>query len=231
MIFLFSVGLLLMGCGLNGAARADQPIVLLLHGGGENQGASWSAALAEYEAAGFRVYAPNLPHSGRTAGDTWKNADIIQALITANRWTSVIVDGHSLGGTLVYELIRVRRDPRIVKAITRDSSIQYDNVDIFRCLGLPDSCYSDVRKNILAAPLADVPVLSVSANGIARADVDCNKQRRLDHAAFVTDATVNAWAIQWAKGENPCAATSLPPPQPTPAPTCSWWAWWCSRSS
>lgn len=195
-------------------------------GGG---GSAFDTAKAQYEAAGFTVHAFDL-NDGKHSGDTWERADVVEAYIAANGLTSVQIDGHSLGGTLVYELIRVRRNPAIVSAVTRDSNIHGPATNGAYCwegVGVPDQCFFDpfgnplpVRASVLAAPLADVPVLNVSALGTALPDVDCNKVRNISHNAFLTDTQTTAWAIAWAQGRNPCSPTpSTPTATSTLAPS------------
>ncbi len=197
---------LLFAAGGGGATEAaPAKAVVLLHGWNRTAN-DWNTAKAQYEAAGFKVYALKLPKSGSRAGDTRKNADAVQAFITSNGLTDVMVDGHSLGGTLVYELIRVRRDARITAAVTRDSRIQASTGDTgLNCWFVPDQCEGgSQRKAILAAPLATVPILNVSASTAGQADVDCNRNKSLSHLAFLTDAQVTGWAIEWAKGNYTC---------------------------
>lgn len=204
-----SIAVLALLFGAGGAPEPSQAApakaVILLHGWNRSS-SDWNTAKAQYQAAGIAVYALQLPKSGWSAGDTRKNADAVQAFITANKLTDVMVDGHSLGGTLVYELIRVRRDARITAAVTRDSRIQARTGDTgLNCWAVPDQCDGgSQRKAILAAPLATVPILNISAATPGQADVDCNRTKSLSHLAFLSDAQVTGWAIQWAKGNYAC---------------------------
>ena len=210
---------------LSGSSQANETEhVIFLHGWTGNA-SNWTQAKAAYEAAGFTAHALNLPRAGTQAGDTWVNADYVENYIAQNGLSRVQVDGHSLGGTLVYELIRVRRNPAIVSAVTRDSNIHGPATAGLFCwpgLGVPDQCAGSVRNGILSAPLADVPILNVSVAGAALADVDCNLKRDISHANFPADATVTSWAVTWAQGGNPCnpstptaTTTSAPAPSAT----------------
>lgn len=208
-------------------ADADVRHVILLHGWG-GSGDQWDDARKEYEKAGFTVHALTLPRGGFLPGDTWVNADFVESYIEEHDLKDVQLDGHSLGGTLVFELIRVRRNEAVVSAVTRDSNIHTWPNFGFVCWFIPDQCMNLVRFFILFAPQADVPVLQMSARPQSLPDTDCSLVMDKRHSEFLHDAAATRAAVLWAQGKDPCAMAG---PTPTPVPDdCRWWKWllgWC----
>lgn len=236
LVGVFAIAVLGMATHTPQDTKAAGRDVILLHGWTRNA-SDWNTAKTQYEAAGFRVHALNLPANGQRSGDVDINANYVEEYISDNHLTNVQVDGHSLGGYLVYELIRVRKNPAITSAVTRDSAVHGPAMTGIYCiegLGVPDQCNGAERQQILSAPLATVPILNLGSaqyTSTSLPDVDCTKTYNLDHLAFSSNSQVTAAAIQWAKGENPCAsvatptrtATPAPTATPTPSSTCSSW--------
>lgn len=221
---------LLLAPSRSGEGQAAAPKVehvILLHGWHSSPG-WWVIAELQYRAAGFDVHALQLPRDGTQDGDTTANADYVERYIEDRGLTNVQVDGHSLGGVLVYELVRVRRNAAIVSAVTRDSNVQdpvgYDGTICSWWLPvlvgstiIPDQCEdSSVRQAIMEAAPADVPVLNLSSNDQEQPDVMCHRRYDIWHNNFLFNLNVTNDAVAWAQGENPCSS----PPEAVP---CPWW--------
>jgi len=86
------------------AGPDSAPAVLLLHGLG-TRASFWLPVIPSLVDAGFQVYAPDLPGFGHSdlLGDVYSPANVgklIGAFVDALGLASVIVVGHSMGGTI-----------------------------------------------------------------------------------------------------------------------------------
>lgn len=203
--------------------------VILLHGWNSSP-VWWVVAELQYRNAGFTVHNLALPRNGMQPFDTLINAAFVEGYIDLLDLTNVQVDGHSMGGTLVYELIRVRRHPAIVSAVTRDSNIQHREGNtglicspwlplLIGTTLVPDQCEdSFVRWLISRSAPAEIPVLNISSVAESQPDVDCQRTYDIWHNNFMINVNVTADAVAWARGENPCLA-------PARDDECPWWMW------
>lgn len=211
-------------------SEASAKNVILLYGwkGAVN---SWSTAKADYIAQGYNVYVPTLA-DGTRAGDTVKNAKLIQDYITANGLTNVKLDGHSLGGWLaLYIAFGCTNEngcsgynPAVTSVVLRDTGTG--------CFfgQPPDQCDgSSLRTVIKNAPQSSTPILEVkTASTVVPPQVDCSQIRNdLKHNDFLSNLAVTSLAIGW-PDVNPCltgtpisptSITSTPSPTPTPTRT------------
>lgn len=196
--------------------------VILLYGWNGTT-SSWSTAQTAYVAGGCvaptcMVYALGL-NAGWSAGDTERNATTVANFIAANHLTNVKLDGHSLGGWLALDVALVHRNPAVTSVVLRDTGTG--------CFfGIPgDQCPGSALLAALAgAPASSVPILNLSHSTDALPQVDCLRIFNLDHAAFQTNAAVNAAATTW-PAVNPCVTASVTPtrtPVPTATVACRW---------
>jgi pimeloyl-ACP methyl ester carboxylesterase len=210
--------------------------VILLYGW-RGSTSNWDTAKAAYEARGNVVHVLRLPEDGTSAGDTAINADYVNQYIRLQDLTNVHLDGHSLGGWLA--LYVAQSNPVIASVVLRDTGTGcWFNIPADQC---PNS---ELLYELKANP-PTVPVLNLNHLTTQHPGVDCIKVFNLEHNAFLSNAAVNAAAVEWPDA-NPCtpatptpSATATPVPTLTPSPTptvtptatprprpCSWWDRW-----
>lgn len=182
------------------AQAAPERNVILVHG--LNSGPStFTQMKADLEAAGYKVWSPQLPRTGSRSGDSVTNAKFIQSYIKANGLSNVVLVGHSLGGTVVEYYTRILNQGEIVGRVTLDSNIQSKAGDSgWTCWFVPDQCNGPVRNAIFAAnPRTDIPMLNMTSSGITLGPplVDCNYKFSAAHTSYPSQSFVRQTVVGW----------------------------------
>lgn len=208
-------------------AQAVPPprVVILIHGWVswfDQPVATWDTAKAAYEAHGDTVYVLRLPDDGNNSSATnaiATNTAYIENFIATNHLTNVQLDGHSLGGWEVLNIVLIKRDPAVVSAVLRDT---------ITCTS-GNGCPSAAFLASLQGLQSPVPVLAMNHLTDALPGVDCLRvYPTTPHNDFKLLASFTTIAEAW-PAVNPCAAqpsptpSPVPSPTPTPPPVCQWW--------
>lgn len=196
------VGAVFVLCPSPHPVRAGSGDVILIYGW-MGSAAKWDTAKAAYEAQGYTVHALTLPRDFSHAGDVKINAEYVQQYMTDHGIAQARIDGHSMGGITTLYLATVKRDPRILSGVMRDSGTVSGGV---QCWFVPDSCTSSAAiKAIAASPPPAVPILLMRQPTTSGTDqyARCVRVFSISHNEFLTDSRVNAAAVAW-PSVNPC---------------------------